>query len=176
MRRNQFTDVTGIGGIEGSSRPETDLVWAIGWDFRSLILMVLDGGRWHAYRLPKGSHGYDGAHGWNTEWPRIRDIGEAAYLMTMHGTFWNFPKTLSAKSSAGLAPRSNYLKVVGDFCRWQDKVVLGCDDSAKSEFLNKRKAKGTISGPGQSAPSTSGSWIRRGSTRSGPPSAAARSG
>jgi hypothetical protein len=39
---------------------------------------------------------------------------------------------------------------VGDFCRWGDKVVLGCDDSAKSEFLNKRHAKGTIQGPGQS--------------------------
>ena len=24
----------------------------------------------------QGDHSYDGAHGWNTEWPRIRDIGE----------------------------------------------------------------------------------------------------
>jgi hypothetical protein len=68
----------------------------------------------------------------------------------MHGTFWHFPKTFSLKQSAGIAPRSNYLKVVGDFCRWGDKVVLGCDDSAKSEFLNKRRAKGPLNGPGQS--------------------------
>ena len=150
VRRNQFTEVTGPGGIEGGSNPAADPVWSIGWDHRSLILMLLDGGAWHAYRLPKGSHSYDGAHGWNTEWPRIREIGETDLMMTMHGTFWRFPKSFSAKHSAGLAPRSNYLKVVGDFCRWGDKVVLGCDDSAKSEFLNKRKAKGTISGPGQS--------------------------
>jgi hypothetical protein len=109
--------------------------------------MLLDGGKWHAYRLPKGSHSYDGAHGWNTEWPRIREIGEGDLLMTMHGTFWKFPKTFSAKNSAGIAPRSNYLKVIGDFARWNDRVVFGCDDTAKSEFLNKRKAKGEIAAP-----------------------------
>jgi len=150
VRRNQFTEVTGPGGIGGSANPATDPLWSIGWDHRSLILMLLDQGVWHAYRLPKGSHSYDGAHGWNTEWPRIREIGESDLLMTMHGTFWHFPKTFSFKQSAGLSPRSNTLKVVGDFCRWGGKVVLGCDDSAKSEFLNKRRAKGTVGGPGQS--------------------------
>lgn len=150
VRRNQFTEVTGPGGIYGSEKPETDPMWSIGWDHRSLILMCLDGGKWHTYRLPKGSHSYDGAHGWNTEWPRIRDVGEDDLLMTMHGTFWRFPKTFSAANSSGIAPRSNYLKVIGDFCRWNDRIVFGCDDSAKSEFLNKRKAKGTIAGPGQS--------------------------
>ena len=150
VRRNQFTDVTGPGGILGNPNPETDPVWAIGWDHRSLLLTVLDRGAWHTYRLPKGSHSYDGGHGWNTEWPRIREIGGKSFLMTMHGTFWRFPKTFSARDSAGIAPLSNYLKVVADFCRWGDWLVLACDDSAKSEFLNKRRAKGTIRGPGQS--------------------------
>ncbi len=109
--------------------------------------MCLDGGQWHSYRLPKASHSYDGAHGWNTEWPRIRDIGETDLLMTMHGMFWKFPRSFRAGNSAGIKPRSTYLKVVGDFCRWQDRIVLGCDDTAKSEFLNKRKAKGQIAAP-----------------------------
>jgi hypothetical protein len=148
--RNQFTDVTSKGGIYGARNPD-DPLWAVGWDYKSVILMVLDGGRWHKYRLPKGSHSYDGAHGWNTEWPRIREIGEGDdYLMTMHGTFWRFPATMSAKNSAGIRPRSNYLKVIGDFCRWGDKVVFGCDDTAKNEFLNKRRAKGGLGGPEQS--------------------------
>jgi len=150
VRRNQFTEVTGPGGIYGNEQPDRDPVWAIGWDHRSLILQVLDAGKWHSFRLPKGSHSYDGAHGWNTEWPRIREIGGGEFLMTMHGTFWKFPKTFSAGNSAGLAPRSNYLKVIGDFCRWNDQLVFGCDDTAKSEFLNKRKAKGEIVGPGRS--------------------------
>ena len=80
-------------------------VWSIGWDHRSLILMVRDRGAWQSYRLPKASHAYDGAHGWNTEWPRIRDIGEDALLMTMHGSFWRFPKTFRPANSAGVAPR-----------------------------------------------------------------------
>jgi hypothetical protein len=147
VRRNQFTEVTGPGGIHGNPNPATDPVWSIGWDARSLILMVLDEGRWHAFRLPKASHSYDGAHGWNTEWPRIRDIGEEDLLMTMHGMFWRFPRTFGPGRAAGLAPRSTYLKVVGDFARWQDRIVLGCDDTARSEFLNTRRAKGSIRAP-----------------------------
>jgi hypothetical protein len=151
VQRNQFTEVTGPGGIYGNEQPETDPLWTIGWDHRSLILMCLDGGLWQRYRLPKSSHSYDGAHGWNTEWPRIRDIGEDALLMTMHGAFWKFPKTFSATNSIGITPRSNYLKVIGDFARWKsaagDRIVFGCDDTAKNEFLNKRKVKGEITAP-----------------------------
>ena len=53
----------------------------------------------------------------------------------------------TAKTSAGIRPRSNYLKVIGDFCRWNERIVFGCDDTAKNEFLNKRKAKGEIAAP-----------------------------
>jgi hypothetical protein len=151
IRRNQFTEVTGPGGLTGNADPAKDPIWTVGWDFRSVILMVMEDGQWTSYRLPKGSHSYDGAHGWNTEWPRIRDIGEeGSRLMTMHGLFWKFPANFSSKHSAGLAPRSSYLKVIGDFTRWQDRLVFGCDDTAKSEFLNKRPAKGALAGPGQS--------------------------
>lgn len=148
--RNQFTDVTGPGGIHGNAKPESDPLWSIGWDHRSLILMLLDRGRWHRFRLPKASHCYDGAHGWNTEWPRIRDIGEEDLLMTMHGTFWRFPRTFRFGRTAGIAPRSTYLKVIADFCRWNERIVFGCDDAAQREFLNKRKAKANLAGPAQS--------------------------
>ncbi|MCB1232753.1 MAG: hypothetical protein KDN19_21085 [Verrucomicrobiae bacterium] len=148
VRRNQFTEVTGPGGIYGNENPETDPLWAVGWDAKSLLLMLLDGKTWHRFRLPKASHSYDGAHGWNTEWPRIREIGEGDdLLMTMHGMFWKFPKTFTATNTAGIAPRSTYLKVIGDFCHWNDRVVFGCDDTAHNEFLNKRHAKGEIAGP-----------------------------
>jgi hypothetical protein len=151
IRRNQFTEVTGPGGLTGNADQAKDPLWTIGWDFRSVILMVMEEGKWTNYRLPKGSHSYDGAHGWNTEWPRIRDIGEeGSRLMTMHGLFWKFPAGFSSKHSAGVTPRSAYLKVIGDFTRWQDRLVFGCDDTAKSEFLNKRPGKGALAGPGQS--------------------------
>lgn len=149
VRRNQFTEVTGPGGLRGNGNSMTDPIWTIGWDHRSLLLgvrlpVVENGSNWRFFRLPKASHAYDGAHGWNTEWPRIRDIGDRDLLMTMHGTFWRFPGSFGVDGWAGIAPRANYLKVVGDFCRWGDRVVFGCDDTAKNEFLNKRRAKGRI--------------------------------
>jgi hypothetical protein len=147
VRRSQFTEVTGPGGIYGNAKPSTDVIWAMGWDHRSLLLQVLDGGTWHSYRLPKGSHSYDGAHGWNTEWPRIREIGEPDLLMTMHGLFWRFPRDFRAGAAGGIRARSAYLKVVGDFCSWQDQVVLGCDDTARSGFLDMRAAKDDIAAP-----------------------------
>jgi hypothetical protein len=147
VRRNQFTDVSGPGGIEGNAHAATDPLWSIGWDHRSLLLMLRDGGRWQTFRLPKSSHSYDGAHGWNTEWPRIRDIGESDLLMTMHGAFWRFPRDFKPGATGGIAPRSAYLRVVGDFARWGDRVVLGCDDHAKKEFLNKRPLKAHAGSP-----------------------------
>ena len=150
VRRHQFTEITGPGGIHGSSDPGKDPVWTMGWDARSVVLGLLEDKQWHFYRLPKGSHSYDGSHGWNTEWPRIREIGETDLLATMHGTFWRFPAGFSKGSSAGIAPRSNYLKVIGDFCRWNDRVVLGCDDSARAEFLNVRSFKAKHGAPRQS--------------------------
>lgn len=154
IRRNQFVELTGPGGIYGNSHPESDPIWATGWDHKSVLLGVRESRNgWTFYRLPKASHSYDGAHGWNTEWPRIRNVGTEKrpdYLMTMHGLFWRFPEMFAADNSAGIRPRSSYLKVIGDFTRWNDELVFGCDDSAQKEFLNKRRAKGNIEGPGQS--------------------------
>src|SRR5688572_268716 len=53
VRRNQFTEVTGPGGIRGNAKPASDPIWSVGFDHRSLILTVRDGGAWHSYRLPK---------------------------------------------------------------------------------------------------------------------------
>ncbi|MGX5819782.1 hypothetical protein ACWKWU_16415 [Chitinophaga lutea] len=153
VRRNQFVEITGPGGISGNAQPDTDPIWATGWDHKSVLLGLRDDGGWQFFRLPKASHSYDGAHGWNTEWPRIRDVGtpeKPDYLMTMHGLFWRFPAGFRSGHTTGIRPRSAYLKVIGDFTRWNDQLVFGCDDSAQREFLNKRKAKGSIEGPGQS--------------------------
>ncbi len=151
--RNQFTEVTGPGGIEGNASVN-DPIWALGWDYKSVILACREPEiGWTFYRLPKASHAYDGAHGWNTEWPRIRNVGTKEnpdYLMTMHGMFWRFPQTFTSANTAGITPRGAYLKVIADFANWNGRLVFGCDDSAQSEFLNKRPQKGGIGGPGQS--------------------------
>ncbi|MFO0928084.1 MAG: hypothetical protein U0736_13780 [Gemmataceae bacterium] len=74
-------------------------------------------------------------------------MGDGDLLMTMHGQFWRFPRGFRLGHTGGMAARSTYLKVIGDFCRWGEQVVLGCDDAAKNEFLNTRKAKGKVAGP-----------------------------
>lgn len=154
VRRSQFTEVTGPGGILGNAHPDTDPLWSLGFDYRSVILAVREPSKgWSYYRLPKASFAYDGAHGWNTEWPRIRNVGteeSPELLMTMHGMFWHFPVGFCSTHTAGIRPRGAYLKVIADFCRWNGQLVFGCDDSAKSEFLNTRRQKGGISGAGQS--------------------------
>ncbi len=144
VRRCQFTEVTTRDGIYGNLNPMRNPIWALGWDAKSVILGVTTNGtEWCYYRLPKASHAYDGAHGWNTEWPRIRDVGfdDGSLLATMHGTFWRFPCEFSPASPNGIRPISTYLKVIGDFCRWGDRIVFGCDDQARDEFLGGRGLK-----------------------------------
>ena len=144
IRRCQFTEVTTKDGIYGNEHQESNPVWSLGWDAKSVILAVTTNGvAWSYYRLPKASHAYDGAHGWNTEWPRIRDVGfgDGTLLATMHGTFWKFPQDFSPAKPDGIRPLSTYLKVIGDFCRWQGRIVFGCDDQAQNEFLGKRTLK-----------------------------------
>ena len=149
IRRCQFTEVTTKDGIYGNEHPDANPIWSLGWDAKSVILAVTTNGNdWAYYRLPKASHCYDGAHGWNTEWPRIREAGLGGddLLATMHGTFWRFPKDFSPARPNGIRPISTYLKVVGDFCWWKDApgggaIVFGCDDHARCEFLGKRRLK-----------------------------------
>jgi hypothetical protein len=137
VERAQYTEVTGPGGIYGNDSTD-DPLWAVGWDFRSLKLRLLEESVWHEYRLPKSSNSYDGRHGWHTEWPRIRAVddllGQDQLLMTMHGAFFEFPKGFGSKSSAGIRPLSSYLKILGDFEATRGWLIFGSDDSATNTF------------------------------------------
>jgi hypothetical protein len=148
VHRTGFLDVTGPGGIRGNADPDKDPVWAIGWDYRSVILKVLDAGVWQTYRLPKASHTMDGHHGYNTEWPRIGEIGsDTERLIYVHGMFWRFPNRFSASVADGLRPRSTYLKMVSDSTRRGDQIVFACNDLSNEPQairLNPRKIRGNL--------------------------------
>ena len=147
VRRNQFTEVTGPGGIYGNADPDTDPIWTVGWDAAvadpdvsragHLAHLPPAQGQPLLRRRPRLEHRM-AAH------PRHRRRGpaddHARHVLAVS-------EDLPPANSAGIAPRSNYLKVIGDFCRWKDRIVLGCDDTARSEFLNKRKAKGKRPAP-----------------------------
>jgi hypothetical protein len=127
--RNKYTDVTGPGGIHGAPDKNAPL-WAIGWDAKSLLLNVCDGGRWIRFRLPKASFTYDADNGCYTEWPRIREVG-GKRIMTMHGMFFDFPTTFSRANTAGIRPIATCLKMVVDFADWNGRLVCALDDASK---------------------------------------------
>jgi hypothetical protein len=129
VERRQFTEVTGPGGIYGNPDAESPL-WATGWDRRSVILKLLDGGRWSSFRLPKASHAFDPRHGWYTEWPRIRETEPGRLLLAMHGMLYDFPKGFRTGATGGLRPRCSHLRYVTDFCAWEGRLVLASDDTS----------------------------------------------
>ena len=129
VERKQFCDVTGPGGITGAPDDKAPL-WATGWDRTSVILKLLDGGKWHTFRLPKASHTFDAIHGWYTEWPRIREVGGGKVMMVMHGMMYDFPSGFSAKATGGLTPIASHLRYIPDFCDWGGRLVLASDDAS----------------------------------------------
>ncbi len=138
VSKTQHCEVSGPGGIYGSSDPENDPVWSTGFDAKSVLLHVMEGGQWNVWRLPKASYTHDGSHGWHTEWPRIRQLDpsdpQSIYLMHMHGLFFDFPKTFSSANFAGLEPISGYYKMPTDYAMWNGKIVMGKNDA--SQFNN----------------------------------------
>ncbi|MFU8894432.1 MAG: hypothetical protein ACNA8L_12480 [Luteolibacter sp.] len=135
VSRTQTCEVTGPGGIFGSANPETDPIWATGFDAKSVLVHVMENREWNLWRLPKGSYSHDGSHGWHTEWPRIRQLDpedpSSIYLMHMHGIFFDFPKTFSAANFAGLKPISSYYKMPTDYAMFNGEIVMGKNDLSK---------------------------------------------
>ena len=130
IERRQYTEVVGPQGVSPNDAGSDQPVWAIGWDKRSLRLQVMENGNFTSFLLPKGCLNNDAKHGWFTEWPRIRDIGEDKLLMDMHGLFFQFPKTFAAWNSAGIEPIGNHIRYIPDFCDWNGQLVLATDEAS----------------------------------------------
>jgi hypothetical protein len=134
IRRKQFTEVTGPGGLSGAEDQHAP-AWSLGWDKRSVLLMLLDNGEWTEFRLPKSTHTYDSPNGWYTEWPRIRSVSNDKWLMDMHGMLYEFPQKFSLQYTEGIRPLCNHLLMITDFCEWKNEIVLSTDET--SMMLNK---------------------------------------
>jgi hypothetical protein len=129
IERRQFTDVNTKNGINAVPDDQSPL-WTVGWDKRSLRLKVMDKGEWTTYLLPKATYNNDPSHGWFTEWPRIRDIGNGEMMMDMHGMFYNFPKSFSSSNTAGIYPIGSHLRYIPDFLAWNNEIVLATDETS----------------------------------------------
>jgi hypothetical protein len=129
IERRQFTDVTTKHGIDAVPDDQSPL-WTVGWDKRALQLKVMERGVWTTFLLPKAAYNNDPAHGWFTEWPRIRDIGNNEMMMDMHGMFYHFPKTFSTANTAGIYPLGSHLRYIPDFVAWNNEIVLATDETS----------------------------------------------
>jgi hypothetical protein len=129
LQRRQHVEVTGPGGIRGTYDPSQP-VWAVGWDRRSVLLSMCDGGEWSTWRLPKGSHAMDPSHGWYTEWPRLREVSEGVALLCMAGMFYEFPLDFRREAASGIRPLASHLRYVTDFCVWNNRFVTAADDTS----------------------------------------------
>lgn len=130
IEQRQYTDVTGPDGIAPTIESGKKPLWTIGWDKRSLRLQVMEQGKFQTFLLPKGCLNNDAAHGWFTEWPRIRNIGSGRYMLDMHGLFFEFPGSMSSTNTAGIKPIARHLRYIPDFCDWNGRLVLATDETS----------------------------------------------
>ncbi|XP_059152424.1 uncharacterized protein LOC131938421 [Physella acuta] len=126
---NNWTIISNTAFVEVAGRRNFgQVIYALGWDYRSVILKVFDGSepayrQWQTYRLPKASHAFD--HLWQTEWPRIREVETERYLMDMHGMFYELSPLGWDGSTWGVRPISQHLRVIPDFTSFKGFLVLG---------------------------------------------------
>ncbi|HLL89852.1 MAG TPA: hypothetical protein VK324_11155 [Tepidisphaeraceae bacterium] len=130
ISRRQHNDVNGPGGLTGRAADD-EPIWAQGWDRRSAILNVRAAGRWKTYRVPKGSYTYDGWNGSYTEWPRFREVGDGRWLLTLHGTFFEWSADFRPGRAAGVRPICTCQRYIPDFCRWGTELVLAGQDASR---------------------------------------------
>ena len=126
LEENPFIEVSGKQNPRTGARYGNTL-YAVGWDHRSVILRVLQGGKWTRYRLPQGSHSWD--HTWNTEWMRIRESQTERYLMDAFGIFYELPSMVYDGAVWGIKPISNHLRIVPDFVYWRGLFVMAGDQT-----------------------------------------------
>ena len=150
VRRSQFTEVTGPGGLvrqcppgqrpgvehrlgPSVAHPDVARPRQVAWLSAAEGEPYLRRRAWLAHRMaPHQGH-----------WGERSPHDDARHAVAV-------PQDLFPANSAGLAPRSAFLKITGDFCRWHDRVVFGCDDSARNEFSNRHKFKAGLATPGES--------------------------
>jgi hypothetical protein len=131
----EWTVVSEAPHLEAAGRKNMGAAtFATGWDRRSALLDVRVGGEWRRYRLPKGSRTFD--HGWQTEWPRIREVETERFLLDLHGTFFELSPVSYDGQIHGVRPVSTHLRVIPDFCSFRGCLVLAGNQTTPMNETN----------------------------------------
>jgi hypothetical protein len=151
VRRNQFTEVTGPGGIHGSDPKRARVEHRLGCE-----IAHPHAARWRqAWQLKTFSPAQSQ--------PQLRRRARLEHRMAAHSRHrrrkpahdharrvLELPEDLFRREHERHSRPQRLPEGHRRLLRWNDRLVFGCDDSAKSEFLNKRKVKGGIDSVGQS--------------------------
>ena len=110
------------------------VMFATGWDERSVLLDALVDGQWQHYRLPKASHAFEQA--WQTEWMRIREVETERFLMDIHGMFYELQPVAFEKRIWGVKPICQHLRVIPDYCGFRGMLAVGGNETTPNGDAN----------------------------------------
>jgi hypothetical protein len=111
-----------------------NVMFATGWDERSVLFWALIAGQWRRYRLPKASHAME--HAWQTEWMRIREVETEHYLMDIQGMFYELQPIAFENSIWGVKPICQHLRIIPDYCAFRGLLALGGNQTTPNNDNN----------------------------------------
>jgi len=104
-----------------------NVMFANGWDEKSVLLSALVKGKWQRYRLPKASHSFE--QGWQTEWMRIREIETEHFMMDIQGMFYELQPIAFEDHIWGVKPVCQHLRTIPDYCSFRGLLALGGNET-----------------------------------------------
>ena len=111
-----------------------NVMFASGWDERSVLFHALVKGEWQHYRLPKASHAFEQA--WQTEWMRIREVETERFMMDIQGMFYELQPVAFENRIWGVKPVCQHLRVIPDYCGFRGMLVLGGNETTPNHDNN----------------------------------------
>ncbi|MEZ2347974.1 hypothetical protein [Terriglobus sp. RCC_193] len=111
-----------------------NVMFASGWDEKSVLFRALVKGEWQLYRLPKPSHAFE--QGWQTEWMRIREVETEHYMMDIQGMFYELQPLAFEDRIWGVKPVCQHLRIIPDYCSFRGMLALGGNETTPNNDNN----------------------------------------
>jgi len=111
-----------------------NVMFASGWDEKSVLLSALINGEWQRYRLPKASHAFE--QSWQTEWMRIREVETEHFMMDIQGMFYELQPLAFEDHIWGVKPVCQHLRTIPDYCSFRGLLALGGNETSPNQDAN----------------------------------------
>jgi hypothetical protein len=110
------------------------VMFATGWDEKSVLLDALVNGEWQHYRLPKASHAFE--YYVQTEWMRIRELETEHYMMDIMGMFYELQPYAFEGHIWGVKPVCQHLRTIPDYCGFRGMLAIGGNENTPNNDNN----------------------------------------